>query len=83
MLRDAGGPYLKGFALAGADQKFVWAQGELQGNVIVLHSPQVPRPVAVRYAWGNMPFLNLYNREGLPAPPFRTDQWPGLTAGKK
>lgn len=83
VLRDTGGPYLKGFALAGADRQFVWAQGELQGNVIVLRSPQVPKPVAVRYAWGNMPFLNLYNREGLPAPPFRTDQWPDLTTGKK
>lgn len=83
VLRDAGGPYLKGFALAGADRRFVWAQGEVQGNSIVLRSALVPEPVAVRYAWGNMPFLNLYNREGLPAPPFRTDSWPGLTAGKK
>ncbi|WP_246073915.1 sialate O-acetylesterase [Hymenobacter jeollabukensis] len=83
VLKDAGGPYLKGFALAGADRRFVWAQGEVQGSSIVLRSPAVPKPVAVRYAWGNMPFLNLYNREGLPAPPFRTDQWPGLTTGKK
>ena len=83
VLKDASGPYLKGFAIAGADHKFVWAQGELQGNTIVLYSPAVPAPVAVRYAWGNMPFINLYNKEGLPAPPFRTDTWPGLTAGKK
>ncbi|RAK69321.1 sialate O-acetylesterase [Hymenobacter edaphi] len=82
VLRDAGGPYLKGFALAGADRRFVWARGEVQGRSIVLRSPEVPRPVAVRYAWGNLPFLNLYNREGLPAPPFRTDQWPGLTTGR-
>lgn len=83
LLRDTSGPYLKGFALAGADRKFVWAEGEVQAGSIVLHHPKVPKPVAVRYAWGNMPFLNLYNREGLPAPPFRTDQWPGLTTGKK
>jgi sialate O-acetylesterase len=83
VLKDAGGPYLKGFAIAGADRKFVWAQGEVQGSTIVLHSPAVPTPVAVRYAWGNMPYVNLYNREGLPAPPFRTDTWPGLSTGKK
>ncbi|MBC8081912.1 MAG: sialate O-acetylesterase [Hymenobacter sp.] len=83
VLKDAAGPYLKGFAIAGPDRRFVWAQGELRGNTLVLHSPAVPAPVAVRYAWGNMPFLNLYNRENLPAPPFRTDNWPGLTAGKK
>ncbi|WP_310397776.1 sialate O-acetylesterase [Hymenobacter sp.] len=83
VLKDAGGPYLKGFALAGADRKFWWAQGEVQGDAVVLRCPAVPAPVAVRYAWGNMPFVNLYNREGLPAPPFRTDAWPGLTAGKR
>jgi sialate O-acetylesterase len=83
VLKDATGPYLKGFAVAGADRKFVWAQGEVQGNTVVLRSPVVAAPVAVRYAWGNMPFVNLYNREGLPAPPFRSDDWPGLTTGKK
>ena len=83
VLKDLGGPYLKGFAIAGADRRFVWAQGQLEGNTLVLHHPAVPAPVAVRYAWGNMPFINLYNREGLPALPFRTDTWPGLTAGKK
>jgi sialate O-acetylesterase len=83
VLKNATGPYLKGFAIAGADRKFVWAQGEVQGNSIVLRSPAVAAPVAVRYAWGNMPFVNLYNQEGLPAPPFRSDDWPGLTAGKK
>ena len=83
VLKDAAGPYLKGFAIAGPDHKFVWAQGQLDGNSVVLHHPAVPVPVAVRYAWGNMPFTNLYNCEGLPALPFRTDTWPGLTAGKK
>ena len=83
VLKAPGGPLLKGFAIAGADRRFVWATGQLQGNVLVLSSPQVPKPVAVRYGWGNMPFVNLYNRAGLPAPPFRTDTWPGVTEGRK
>lgn len=83
VLKDTTGPYLRGFAIAGPDRKFVWAQGELQGNTLILHSPVVPAPVAVRYAWSNMPFVNLYNNEELPAPPFRSDTWPGLTGGKK
>ncbi|MCR5888158.1 sialate O-acetylesterase [Hymenobacter sp. J193] len=82
-LKDASGSTLKSFAIAGADRKFVWAQGRLEGNTLVLSSPQVPAPVAVRYAWSNNPFPNLYNKEGLPAPPFRTDDWPGLTTGRK
>ena len=83
VLKDLSGEYLKGFAIAGADQKFVWARGELDGNTLVLRSEGVPKPVAVRYDWGNSPFPNLYNREGLPASPFRTDEWPGITHGKK
>ena len=83
VLKDATGPYLKGFAIAGADRKFVWAQGRLEGNTLVLYSDQVPAPVAVRYAWGNSPFVNLYNKENLPASSFRTDTWPGVTANKK
>ncbi|TGE15922.1 sialate O-acetylesterase [Hymenobacter elongatus] len=82
VLKDPAGPYLRGFALAGADQKFVWAQGRLEGQELVLYSDQVPTPVAVRYAWGNSPFPNLYNAEGLPASPFRTDDWPGLTTNR-
>lgn len=83
VLKDGSGPYLKGFAIAGADRKFVWAQGKLEGNTLVLSSDQVPQPVAVRYAWGNSPFVNLYNKENLPASSFRTDTWPGVTEGKK
>ncbi|MBC6991166.1 sialate O-acetylesterase [Hymenobacter sp. BT491] len=83
ILKDKSGDYLKGFAIAGADHKFVWAKGELQGNTLVLSSDQVPAPTAVRYDWSNNPFPNLYNKEGLPAYPFRTDQWPGLTVSKK
>jgi sialate O-acetylesterase len=81
-LREPGGPFLKGFAIAGADRHFRWAQGELRGTTLVLHHPDIANPVAVRYDWGNSPFVNLYNGADLPAPPFRTDDWPGLTAGK-
>ncbi len=67
---------LTGFAIAGADQKWVWAQANIDGNTVVVSSDQVPAPVAVRYGWANNPPCNLYNKEGLPASPFRTDDWP-------
>jgi sialate O-acetylesterase len=64
------------FAIAGADRKFVWAQARVEGSHVVVWSDQVPDPVAVRYAWANNPAEpNLYNKEGLPAAPFRTDTW--------
>jgi sialate O-acetylesterase len=64
------------FALAGSDQKFYWAKAEIVGNQIVLTCDQVPSPVAVRYAWADSPVsANLFNREGFPAEPFRTDEW--------
>ncbi|HEX8327697.1 MAG TPA: sialate O-acetylesterase [Hymenobacter sp.] len=66
---------VRGFAVAGADKLFYWAEGKLQGNTLVLNSPQVAAPVAVRYDWADNPNGNLYNREGLPAAPFRTDTW--------
>ncbi|MFW6289416.1 MAG: sialate O-acetylesterase [Mariniphaga sp.] len=73
--------YLKGFAMAGADRKFHWAKAEVvDENTVVVYSDEVPNPVAVRYGWANNPDdVNLYNREGLPANPFRTDNWPGIT----
>jgi sialate O-acetylesterase len=64
---------IKGFAIAGADGKFVWANAQLAGNEIIVFSDAVLKPVAVRYNWGNTPAGNVYNREGLPAVPFRTD----------
>jgi sialate O-acetylesterase len=67
-----GGP-LKGFVIAGADKKFVPAQAEILGNTVVVSSPQVPVPAAVRYGWANVPDGNLFNTAGLPASPFRTD----------
>ncbi len=74
---------LRGFAVAGADHKFYWATAQVQGNEVVVTSPQVPAPVAARYNWASNPDGNLYNKEGLPAVPFRTDTWPGVTAGHK
>jgi sialate O-acetylesterase len=70
------GGKLKGFAIAGADQKFVWANAEIDGDHIIVSSPDVTAPVAVRYAWADDPECNLINATGLPASPFRTDDWP-------
>ena len=74
---------LKGFAIAGADHKFVWADAKIDGDSVVVSSNEVSEPVAVRYAWADNPVCNLYNEEGLPASPFRTDDWPGITIDKK
>lgn len=78
---------LTGFAIAGEDQKFVWASAEIKGDKIVVSSPAVPHPVAVRYGWADCPVVNLYcargmNERALPASPFRTDNWPMITAPK-
>jgi sialate O-acetylesterase len=70
---------LKWFQIAGADQRFVDADAVIEGDTVVVKSPSVPAPVAVRYAWANYPFgCNLYNAVGLPAAPFRTDDWDAL-----
>ena len=68
---------LKGFAVAGEDRKWAWAEASIDGNSVVLSSPEVSNPVAVRYAYRMNPqgACNLYNKEGLPASPFRTDNW--------
>ncbi|AOM80628.1 9-O-acetylesterase [Pedobacter steynii] len=78
-LKTSDGAELKGFAIAGSDQKFHWAKAEIKGNQIVLSSKEVPEPVAVRYAWANNPVCNLVNGVGLPASPFRTDKWADST----
>jgi sialate O-acetylesterase len=72
-----------GFAIAGDDKKWVWGDAQIVGHTIVVSSPQVTKPVAVRYAWHINPICNLYNKEGLPASPFRTDDWPGVTINNK
>ena len=75
----AKGEELKGFAIAGKDRKFVWAKAEIKGDKVIVWSPTISNPTAVRYGWGKNPVCNLYNKEGLPASPFRTDSWPGIT----
>lgn len=74
---------LRGFAVAGADRKFVWADAKIAGDTVVVSSDKVSEPVAVRYAWADNPVCNLCNKEGLPASAFRTDDWPGITVDKK
>jgi sialate O-acetylesterase len=74
---------LKGFSIAGADRKFHWGDARIEGEVIAVSSPDVMSPVAVRYAWAGSPECNLYNKEGLPASPFRTDEWPVASSGNK
>jgi sialate O-acetylesterase len=67
---------LQGFVIAGDDQNFVWADAVIDGDAVVVSSPQVPKPAAVRYAWsGRHPWANLFNKDGLPAVTFRTDAW--------
>jgi sialate O-acetylesterase len=67
---------VKGFALAGEDRRFVWAEARIDGDTVVVSSPEVKRPVAVRYGWAGNPSVSLFNRAGLPASPFRSDDWP-------
>lgn len=73
-LRD--GDVLEGFSVAGADRRFVWANARIEGDTVVVWSDAVPAPASVRYAWATNPRANLVNSEGLPAFPFRTDDWP-------
>jgi len=74
---------LQGFAICGPDRKFVWADAAIEGGRVVVSSPSVSEPVAVRYGWADYPVVNLYNKEGLPASPFRTDDFPMVSAGKR
>ncbi|MCP4774278.1 MAG: 9-O-acetylesterase [Planctomycetaceae bacterium] len=71
---------LKHFQIAGKDKKFVWADAKIEGNSVVVSSELVKDPASVRYAWADNPEgCNLYNAAGLPACPFRTDTWKGVT----
>ena len=74
---------LRGFAIAGDDRKFTNAQAEIRGNEVVVWSPKVSRPVAVRYGWADYPLGNFWSKDGLPASPFRTDDFPPVTAGSR
>ncbi|GAB3762165.1 sialate O-acetylesterase [Spirosoma pomorum] len=76
--------YLKGFEVAGADKQFHYAKAEIAGNKVIVYHPNGQKPVTVRYAWADSPIeANLFNSAGLPANPFRTDDWPGLTLKAK
>ncbi len=79
-----GGLIVKGeklgeFSIAGDDRKWYWADARIQGNDVIVSSASVPEPKAVRYAWQSNPAATLFNGAGLPASPFRTDDWPGIT----
>ena len=82
-LKTSDGAAPKGFAIAGDDHKFVWADARIEGDEVVVWSSSVIKPVAVRYAWADNPVCNLYNKLDLPASPFRTDDWPGVTINRK
>ncbi|MEP6662220.1 MAG: sialate O-acetylesterase [Verrucomicrobiota bacterium] len=74
---------LQGFSICGPDKKFVWADAKIDGKKIIVTSPAVNTPVAVRYGWADYPVVNLWNNDGLPASPFRTDTFPMITASQK
>ncbi|CAN5375784.1 sialate O-acetylesterase [soil metagenome] len=76
--------YVRGFEIAGADRVFEYAKAEIDGDKVIINSPKVKNPVAVRYAWSDAPVdANLFNSQGFPASPFRTDDWEGVTAKNK
>ncbi|CAN5341769.1 sialate O-acetylesterase [soil metagenome] len=83
LLRKSPKGDLEGFAICGEDHKWAWADAKIDGDSVVLSAAGVPKPIAVRYAWEDSPIVNLYNTAELPAPPFRTDKFPGLTDGAK
>lgn len=78
IVRDKYG-YIRGFAVAGEDRIFHWAKAWIEDGKVIVKSDAVTVPVALRYAWANNPQSNLFNAAGLPAGPFRTDDWPGIT----
>ena len=73
------GEKLAEFEIAGEDRKWYWADAHIEGNTVVVSSPSVSNPKEVRYAWQSNPAATLFNGAGLPAAPFRTDTWPGMT----
>ena len=78
-LRTADGQKLEGFAIAGSDRQWHWADARIEGQTVVVSCRDVEHPVAVRYAWHVNPYGNLQNGDALPAVPFRTDDWPGIS----
>ncbi len=82
LVRNSPGSELEGFAICGADRKWVWADAKIDGDSVLVWSDKVPEPVAVRYGWADNPTCNLGNEAGLPAAPFRTDDFPPVTRDK-
>ena len=80
-LEAQGDSELRGFAVAGADKKFHWATARIDGDAVVVSSPDVANPVAVRYAWGDSPRCNLFDKDGLPRPRFGRTIGRGLRLG--
>jgi sialate O-acetylesterase len=76
LIRNSPNSQVEGFALAGSDRQWVWADARIAGDSVLVSAPTVLNPVAVRYAWSDFPICNLYNGAGLPSAPFRTDGWP-------
>jgi len=76
LVRNRPGSPLEGFAICGADRKWMWADAVIDGQTVLVSASEVKQPVAVRYGWANNPTCNLYNKEGLPASPFQTDDGP-------
>lgn len=75
--------YIHGFSIAGTDSVFTWANAFIRNDTIIVYSPSIKGPLAVRYSWADNPGkIDLYSIEGLPVVPFRTDNWKGITAGK-
>ncbi len=83
LVRNSPNSQLEGFAICGDDKQWVWADAKIDGDKVIVTSEKVPTPVAVRYAWADNPTCNLANAAGLPASPFRTDDFPLKTLGNK
>lgn len=83
LIRHSPRSQLEGFAICGEDRKWRWAQAKIDGDSVLVWSDEVPKPVAVRYAWADNPTCNLVNAAGLPASPFRTDDFPATTANAR
>lgn len=83
LIRNSPKSQLEGFSICGVDRQWRWAEAKIDGAEIVVWSPQVSDPVAVRYAWADNPIVNLYNGAGFPAVPFRTDDFAPITTAKR
>ena len=77
------GARLEEFEIAGENRKWYWADAHIEGDTVIVSSPSVPNPKEVRYAWQSNPAATLFSGAGLPAGPFRTDTWPGMTEGHR